>query len=105
MDRWVDFEMIQNNLPQALSDKERLLPGKKQIEAKDSNYYYLVSIQDYRLKNQVAPLEYVEDNIRNLILNQRKIALLKDVEENIYKEGVRQNKFTIYDVNSKKQKN
>ena len=105
MDRWVDFEMIKKNLPPELNDTERLLSGRKQIEAKDSNYYYLVSIQDYRLKNQLSPLEYVEDNIRNLILNQRKITFLKELEENIYKEGVRQNKFTIYDVENRKQEN
>ncbi len=98
MDRWVDFEMIRKNLPPVLSNNQRLLTGKKQIEAKDSNYYYLVSIQDYRLRNQIAPLEYVEDNIKSLILNQRKITFLKEVEKNIYKEGVRQNKFTIYNV-------
>ena len=105
MDRWVDFEMIKKNLPPELNDTEQLLEGRKQIEVKDANYYYLVSIQDYRLKNQLAPLEYVEDNIKNLILNQRKISFLKETEENIYKEGVSQNKFTIYDVDNRKQKN
>ena len=105
MDRWVDFEMIKKNLPPELNDTEQLLAGEKQIEVKDANYYYLVSIQDYRLKNQLAPLEYVEDNIKNLILNQRKISFLKETEENIYKEGVSQNKFTIYDVDNRKQKN
>ncbi len=105
MDRWVDFEMIRKNLPPVLGDTERLLTGKKQIEAKDSVYYYLVSLQDYKLKNQIAPLEYVEDNIRNLILNQRKITFLKEIEDNIYKEGVRQNKFTIYDVDKEKNEN
>ena len=105
LDRWVDFEMIKKNLPPELSDTERLLSGNRQIETKDPIYYYLVSIQDYRLRNQLAPLEYVEDNIRNLILNQRKINFLKEIEENIYKEGIRQNKFTIYDVDNRKQKN
>lgn len=105
MDRWVDFEMIKKNLPPVLGDTERLLTGKKQIEAKDSNYYYLVSIQDYKMKNHVAPLEYVENNIRNLILNKRKITFLKEIEDNIYKEGIRQNKFTIYNVDKKKQEN
>lgn len=105
MDRWVNFEIIKRNLPPELNDTEKLLTGRKQIEAKDSNYYYLVSIHDYRLTNQPAPLDYVSDNIKNLILNQRKITFLKEIEENIYKEGIRQNKFTIYDVVNKKQEN
>jgi hypothetical protein len=63
---------------------------------KDSVYYYLVNINDYKLKNELAPVEYVETNIKNLILNKRKIEFLKQIEENVYKEGIRQNKFKIY---------
>jgi hypothetical protein len=44
----------------------------------------------------LAPVEYVETDIKNLILNKRKIEFLKQIEENIYKEGIRQNKFKIY---------
>jgi len=96
INKWVDFEVVKNNVPTEIASDERFLKANKQIEAKDSNYYYLVSIQDFRLKNEQAPLEFVENNIKNLILNQRKIEFLKEVEENIYLEGVRQNKFTIY---------
>jgi len=96
IDSWVDFDIVKNNLPNEITDDERLLKGNSQIELKDSNYYYLVTIHDYRLKNDTAPLEFMRDNIKNLILNQRKIEFLKEVEENIYLEGVRQNKFKIY---------
>ncbi len=99
-DNWVDLDVVKNNIPNEINDNNRFLTGNKQIELRDSNYYYLVSIRDYRLKNQQAPLEFVENNIKNLILNQRKIEFLKETEENIYLEGVRQNKFKIYDVES-----
>jgi hypothetical protein len=65
------------------------------IEHSDDDYYYLVSILDYKLKNESAPLEFVEDNIKNLILNRRKIDFLKQVENNIYTEGIEKNKFEI----------
>lgn len=100
IDNWVDFEVLNKNLPNEITDAERFLNTKNQIELKDSAYYYLVSIQDYKLKNEAAPLEYVEINIKNLILNQRKIEFLKQVEENIYKEGIRQNKFKITNKDS-----
>ena len=74
----------------------KILARNNLIELNDSIYYYLVSIQDYKLKNELAPVEYVETNIKNLILNKRKIEFLKQIEENIYKEGIRQNKFKIY---------
>jgi hypothetical protein len=100
INNWVDFEVVKNNLPSEITDSESFLKGNKQIELNDSNYYYLVRIQDYRLKNELAPLEFVENNIKNLILNQRKIEFLKEVEENIYLEGIRKNKFKIYKGNT-----
>lgn len=100
-DKWVNFELVKNNLPGDITDEKQFLSRNNLVELKDSNYYYLVSIQDYKLLNELAPIEYVEENIKNLILNKRKIEFLKQVEENVYKEGVRQNKFKIY----KKQKN
>ncbi len=96
MDNWVDFETVKNNIPQEIDNVERFLSRNNKIELNDSNYYYLVKIQDYKLKNDLAPLEFVENNIKKLILNKRKIQFLKQVEENIYKEGIRQNKFRIY---------
>ena len=93
---WVDFEIVKKNIPGEINNENQYLARNNQIELNDSIYYYLVSIQDYKLKNELAPVEYVETNIKNLILNKRKIEFLKQIEENIYKEGIRQNKFIIY---------
>jgi len=95
-DNWVDFEIVKNSIPGDITDEKQFLDRNNQIELKDPNYYYLVTIQDYKLQNELAPIEYVKNNIKNLILNRRKIEFLKQVEENVYKEGVRQNKFKIY---------
>jgi len=95
-DNWVNFEIVKNNIPADINDEKQFLARNNQIELKDPNYYYLVTIQDYKLQNELAPIEYVENNIKNLILNKRKIEFLKQIEENIYKEGIRQNKFKIY---------
>lgn len=93
---WVDFEIVKRNIPGEITDDRQFLSRNNQIELKDSIYYYLVSFQDYKFLNEVAPIEYVENNIKNLILNRRKIEFLKQVEENVFKEGIRQNKFKIY---------
>jgi len=103
-DNWVDFEVVKMNIPGEIADEKQFLARNNQIELKDLNYYYLVSFLDYKLQNELAPIEYVEENIKNLILNKRKIEFLKQVEENVYKEGVRQNKFKIYKENKKNEK-
>ncbi len=42
-------------------------------------------------------MEYIHDNMKNLIINERKTDFLKKVEDDVYTEGVRNNKFKIYE--------
>lgn len=95
---WIDFKVLNRSLPVAIDDPETFLRNNSLKEMTDEDYYYLVSILDYKLTNDLAPLEFVENDIKNLILNQRKIKFLREVEDNIYKEGERQKKFKIYDT-------
>ena len=95
MDRWVGFQAVAKYIPETIENPEQFLENNEVIERTDSDYYYLVSIHDYKLKNEPAPIEYVKDNIINLILNRRKIDFLKQLENNIYAEGVEKNKFEI----------
>lgn len=95
VDNWMDFQTLEDNFPDKINELETFLRTNQLQEMNDSNYYYLVSILDYKLANDLAPLEFVENNIKNLILNQRKVKFLKEIEENVYTEGIRKNKFSI----------
>ena len=96
IEQWVDFEVVLNNIPIEIENHEQFLARNHLIELNDMEYYYLVSIHDYKLKNEIAPLEYVRGNIKDLIINRRKIEFLKQIEDNVYTEGIRQNKFKIH---------
>ncbi len=96
VDNWIEFDIILNNLPLEIPDQESYLGRNDRIEAADADYYYFVSIKDYRLVNETAPIEYVSENIRNLILNNRKMLFLNKVDEDIYTDGIRNRKFIIY---------
>ena len=95
IDRWIDFQMVAKYIPETIDNPERFLEENQVIEHSDSDFYYLVFIHDYKLKNEPAPTEFVEKNIKNLILNRRKIDFLKQLENNVYAEGVEKNKFEI----------
>jgi hypothetical protein len=96
LDTWIEFDILLNNIPVEIDDPEDFLAKNDKIEYTDSDYYYYLVIGDYRLSNETAPLNYVSENIRSLILNQRKTEFLNRVDEDIYLEGVRNRKFTIY---------
>ncbi len=97
-DKWVDIEQILKQLPVEISNQERFLRRNKFMESKDTDYYYFICIRDFRLSGESSPVEYVESPIKNLLLNQRKIRFLKQVEKDIYDEGVANNKYKIFNV-------
>ncbi|SHE79551.1 hypothetical protein SAMN05444274_102420 [Mariniphaga anaerophila] len=95
-DKWIELDAVMQNIPITIENPEQFLPRNQFIEYADSSYYYLVAIQDYMLKNEQGPVDYVQDNIKSLILNRRKITFLKELEDNIFQEGVNRNNFKIY---------
>ncbi len=97
-DKWISSEQILNQIPEEITDDERFLRRNKFIESSDTDYYYFICIRDFRLKGQVAPVEYVESDIKNILLNERKIKFLRNIEDDIYKEGLASNKFKIYNI-------
>ncbi len=96
LDNWVDFKIISNNLAKQIDDERKFLKKTIFYEESDNKYYSLVVIHGYHLQGEDAPEEYVKKDIKNMILNKRKIDFLKEIEENIYKEGIKNNRFKIY---------
>ena len=41
-------------------------------------------------------MEFVRDQIENIIVNKRKVALSKELENKIYEEGVEENSFEVF---------
>jgi len=95
---WVGFSLVLRNVPEPVGDPQRFLVRNNLLEMRDADYYYLVCISDYRLAGNPAPVAHVSGQIKNLILNKRKLDFIKDIETDIYYEGLRNNKFNIYDI-------
>jgi hypothetical protein len=100
INEWINFEMIKKNIPEEITDDRKFLSKNETYEISDSAYYYFTRIIDYKLPGDLAPANFEKNRIKNLILNKRKILFLKDIEENIYNEGLRKNKFEIFDTDS-----
>jgi hypothetical protein len=94
--QWVNAKELLNQIPFEYSDEDKLLKSRKHIETEDSTHRYFVAVKKVEFKNKVAPLEFVRDDIRKIIINKRKIEFIKNLEENIYRDAESKNKFKIY---------
>jgi len=97
-DKWVNSSNVLYQLPEEIEDEERFLRRNKFIESSDTGYYYFICIRDFRIQGQIAPISYVEPDIRNILLNERKVKFLRNIEDDIYNEGLVSNKFKIFNI-------
>jgi hypothetical protein len=96
-ENWMDAKEVFMKIPYQPANIPGFLSRYTTWEARDSGYYYLVSIQDYALSGSFAPADFIRSNLKNLILNKRKNAFLHKIKEDIYTEGLKNNRFKIYD--------
>ena len=91
-DKWMDFEDVMENIPMQLSNPSAYLKANKTLEVSDSSYCYLLNIRDYIPAGQIAPYDYVQPQIMDMLLAQRKQKFLRDFEEELYNDAIRDGK-------------
>lgn len=94
---WIKFDDIIKNSPlSTVSNKVQFLRRNRYVEERDSVYLYLLKIQEYKISEETSPLEFVQEEIRNIILNKRKVALAKGLENDIYERAKENEDYKIY---------
>jgi hypothetical protein len=90
---WVPLDNIMLKIPFL---KEKLLKKTKFIQKQNSLSLYLVAVKDVLRRNDLAPKSYIKSTIKQLILHQRKIELIREIEQIIVKDALQNENFKIY---------
>jgi len=69
--------------------------NKGWAEFQDSTSHYFVFIKELKQKNTAAPVAYIRSNIANIILNKRKLEMVKKLEKDIFDEAVGKNQYKV----------
>ena len=93
---WLLFDDVLKEIPIKLYDKEAFLQNNRTIETQDTTFYYFVNIKGFMTKNATSPLSFEKDNIRSILINKRKVALIRKMREDIYTDGVNNKTFEVY---------
>jgi hypothetical protein len=95
-EEWITMDRLSIELKEDISNQENFLKRTSFYETGDSSSVYLVSISDYRLRGTLAPFEYVREDIKRIIWNNRRIEFIQALENGIYNEALKENGFKIY---------
>ena len=94
---WVAMDQVYEKLPFINSDNlSQYIVGGKKIEYTVGNEVYFVKIAQVIGKNQIGPFEYVKPTLKEVILNNRKIALIKKFEQDIPDDALKDEKYELY---------
>lgn len=93
---WIKKDVLLDALPVLRTESDQVLKKSNFVQLRDSIGVYLVKIEDVLNLNETAPLSYVKPTLRQIILNKRKLELIKKFETDITKYAIENNKFEIY---------
>lgn len=94
---WIRFDDLIKNTPLAeLPNKVDFLSKTNYTEFSDDQSLYYLKIIEYKISNDISPLEVVYDQILNIIINKRKVDLAKNLEEDIYERAKNNEEFEVY---------
>lgn len=94
---WMPFDELVKKSPLVeIPNKIQFLQGNSYYETSDDSYLYFFKMDEYRITDNVSPLEFVRDEIKNIILNKRKVALVKKLEDEVYADAFEQREFEIF---------
>ncbi|MFY9310456.1 MAG: peptidyl-prolyl cis-trans isomerase [Bacteroidia bacterium] len=100
---WLLFDDLLKEIPIQTYNKELFLQNNRLVEVNDSLYNYYLNIKGFKIRNSISPLSFEKDNIKNIILNKRKLQLVTKMKEDIYNDALNSKDIEIYiDDNTKK---
>lgn len=89
---WISYEDLVKKYPVvSKANKESLFLNNSAIELNDGNISYYFYIKSFLQRGQTSPLQFVKSDVRKMIIHQKKLKYLQDIENKLINEAI-QNK-------------
>ena len=96
VDQWMRLDELTNIIPIEIFNAESFLKKNKFVCFDMNEYTYMVRFVDYLLEESTSPMEMVRDNIKSVILAQRRQTLIDKMQTALYEKAKREKAFEVY---------
>ena len=94
---WIKKEDVISKIkPLELCFNKVLLKKSNFIEIKDSLGLYLIKINEVLQRGKPAPVEYVSPTIKQIVINNRKLNLIRKLKSDIVNDAIKNKKFETF---------
>lgn len=84
---WLYLDELSMIIPLDRFSESSILQKNNYINFSDKDFVYLVKVKDFMYKEDISPLEFETENIKNIIINKRKIELIDKMENQVYQNA------------------
>jgi len=93
---WISFNRLQKIVPIETYNQELFLKENNFVKLNKGSELYLIKFIDYKIEDDISPLDFEYNDIRNIIINKRKMRLVKKMRNDIYENAILSKEFEIY---------
>ncbi len=95
-DRWTRIEDVIRKMPVNVNDVSAYVKRFPEVEVKDTAFYYFLHVDSLLDVGDLKPVEYAAGEIREALLNERRVDFMKQLRNQLYEEAQKQEKVLYY---------
>ncbi len=93
---WLMFDDLKKEMTQLKEVPDYSIQTGKVFEFTDATSYYFLRIIDVKSKNTLSPLNFETNNIKNMLINQRKQKLISTIKKDFFDKAKTNKELEIY---------
>jgi hypothetical protein len=94
-DEWLTWSDFKNVIPSEF-DISILETQKNTMSLKDSLDVYLIRLYERQEQGEIAPIEYVQEEIKSILLNQQKLKTIDRIQSKLLEDAKQLKQFEVY---------
>ena len=96
-DRWTSVPDVAAKIPLKVLDTDaNYLDKNRNVEVKDTAFCYFLHIEDFLGKDKQKPLDFARDEIKEILINLKRVEFINKVKEDLYQRASDRNKIYYY---------
>ena len=95
-DKWLSAADVLSWIPLQQDKVEDYLDKHRQIELKDTAFYYFLNIRDFRQAGEQEPFELARSQVKDMLLNMKQVQFMERVKDDLYKQAEEKNEIKYY---------
>lgn len=95
-ENWIYFSELTKDIPMKQFNKDNIVLNRTKTFFSDDEFSYFLNILDYRLKDEIPPIEFLKPQIREIILSSRINSIREKNEKDHYHSIEKKHDVKIY---------